>query len=131
MTVIQIRCITSSSIPNVKIKIDKFVEVIRMKKETLLNIFTFLPLTSEVVSIFILPREIPIHYNANFQVTAYGSKYMLLAIGIITVLFGLLMKLIYKSNISTKSEAMVYRLSMIALLIFNGINLFALVDAFL
>lgn len=102
-----------------------------MKKETLLNIFTFLPLISETISIFFLPAEIPIHYSADFQITAYGSKYMLLAIGVITVLFGLLMKLIYKSNINTNSGAMVYRLSIIALLIFNGINLFALVDAFL
>lgn len=56
---------------------------------------------------------------------------MLLAIGVITVLFGLFMKWIYKSNICTNRETMVYRLSIIALLIFDGINLFALVNAFL
>lgn len=45
-----------------------------MKKLTLLNSLIFLPLILETVSILILPTEIPIHYDSNFQVTAYGSK---------------------------------------------------------
>ncbi|MBQ8558930.1 MAG: DUF1648 domain-containing protein [Tyzzerella sp.] len=101
-----------------------------MKKETLLNTLMLLPMVLEVISMFLLPTEIPIHYNSNLQVTAYGSKYMLLAIGVIAVLFGLFMKRIYKFNIGTNRETMVYRSSWMALLVFNGINLFTLVSAF-
>lgn len=102
-----------------------------MKKETVLNILTFLPLFLEVISMFFLPIGIPIHYNADLHVIKYGNKYMLLLVGVMVVAFGLFLKMIYKSSVNTNRETIVYRLSVIALLIFNGINLFALVSAFL
>lgn len=102
-----------------------------MKKETVLNIFTFLPLILEVISMFFLPLAIPVHYNAELHVIKYGVKYMLLLVGAIVVVFGLFIKMIHKSSVNTNREKIVYRLSVIALLIFNGINLFALVNAFL
>ena len=102
-----------------------------MKKETVLNIFTFLPLILETISMFFLPMAIPVHYNADLQVIKYGVKYMLLLVGVIVVVFGFFMKMIYKSSINTNRETVIYRLSVIALLVFNGINLFALVSAFL
>lgn len=102
-----------------------------MKKATVLNILTFLPLILEVISMFFLPIGIPIHYNADLHVIKYGVKYMLLLVGVMVVVFGLFLKMIYKSSVNTNRETIVYRLSVIALLIFNGINLFALVSAFL
>ena len=102
-----------------------------MKKETVLNIFTFLPLILEIISMFFLPMAIPVHYNADLNVIIYGVKYMLLLVGGMVVVFGLFMKMIYKSSVNTNRETIVYRLSVIALLVFNGINLFALVSAFL
>ena len=102
-----------------------------MKKETVLNIFTFLPLILETISMFFLPMAIPVHYNADLHVIKYGVKYMLLLVGVMVVVFGLFLKVIYKSSVNTNRETIVYRLSVIALLVFNGINVFALVNAFL
>jgi hypothetical protein len=102
-----------------------------MKKETVLNILTFLPLVLDIISMFFLPIVIPIHYNADLHVIKYGNKYMLLLVGIMVVVFGLFIKMIYKFSVNTDRETMVYKLSFISLLVFNGINLFALVNAFL
>ena len=55
----------------------------------------------------------------------------LIIIGIGVIIFGLFMKLVYRSNIGTDSEIAIYRLCNIALLVFNIINGFALVGAFL
>lgn len=102
-----------------------------MKKQTVLNIFTFLPLILEIISMFFLPMTIPVHYNADLQVIKYGVKYMLLLVGIMIVIFGLFMKMIYKFSVNKNTEVIVYKLSVIALLVFNVINLFALGNAFL
>lgn len=102
-----------------------------MKKATLLNVLMFFPLLLETIIILFLPTEIPIHYDSNLQVTTYGSKYMLLIIGILIIIFGLFMKMIYKSNIGTDREVIVFRLCNIAFIVFNVINVWALIGAFL
>ena len=88
-------------------------------------------MVSEIISILILPAEIPIHYDSNLQITAFGSKYMLFIVDIGVMIFGLFMKLIYKTNIGTDSEEIIHRLCNVALLLFNIINGFALAGAFL
>ena len=103
----------------------------QMKKQTILTILTFLPLISEIICMFFLPMAIPIHYNADLHVIQYGVKYMLLLVGVMVVVFGIFIKMIYKSSVNTDRETIVYRLSAIALLVFNVINLFALGNAFL
>ena len=57
-----------------------------MKKLIVLNSLIFFPLISEIISMLILPAEIPVHYDSNLQVTAFGSKYMLFIIGISVIL---------------------------------------------
>ena len=105
--------------------------VIKMKKQTILTILTYLSLILEVICMFFLPIAIPIHYNADLHVIKYGTKYMLLLVGAMVVVFGLFIKMIYKSSVNTDRETIVYRLSVIALLVFNVINLLALGNAFL
>lgn len=97
-----------------------------MKREMKIKILMMIPLIIEIIALFFLPSEIPIHYNGNFQVDGYGSKYSLLILGTIIVLFGLLMNWIYTMNKNTVHEAIVFRLCAGALLVFNAINLFAL-----
>ena len=101
-----------------------------MTRRRKLEILTFFPLISETVTLLFLPSEIPIHYNMYFEATAYGSKYMLLGLGFTVLLFGLFMNWIYKSNADTERQGAVYRLSIIALVVFNCINVFSLIGAF-
>lgn len=94
--------------------------------EIKLKILTIIPLILEAIALLFLPSEIPVHYNSSFQVDRYGSKYNLLILGAIVVLFGLFMNWIYTKSKNTTHELIIYRLCIGALLVFNIINLFAL-----
>lgn len=101
-----------------------------MNREMKLKVLTVFPLISEVISLIFMPSEIPVHYDGSFEVTSYGSKYMLLGLGVTVLLFGLFMNWIYKSNADTEWAEVVYRLSVIALVVFNCINVLSLIGAF-
>lgn len=94
-----------------------------MDRKMILKILIFLPLVLEVMALFFLPPEIPVHYNSSFQVDGYGSKYNVLVLGVIVIVFGFFMNWIYTNNMKTEYEKVVYRLCTGALLIFNVINL--------
>lgn len=100
-----------------------------MSREMKLKILTIIPIISEVIAMFFLSSQVPVHYNMSFQVTEYGSKYVLLILGAFVLVFGLFMNWIYKVNMNTKYEAIIYRLSVIALLVFNVINLLSILGS--
>lgn len=100
-----------------------------MKNERLLQVLTVAPIIIEIIAILFLPAQVPIHYSMSLQVTQYGSKYMLLIIGGIALLFGIFINLIYKAYRKTDSEKLVYRLGMLALMVFNIINILSLIGA--
>lgn len=96
-----------------------------MNREMKLKLLAMIPFITEIIALSFLPSEIPVHYNMNFQVDGYGSKYSLLILGVIVVLFGLFMNLIY-TNKKTAHETIIYGLCVGALLVFNVINLLVL-----
>ena len=91
-----------------------------MDRKVKLKLLMVLPFILDMIALFFLPSEIPIHYNAVFQANGYGSKYNVLAVGIFAIVFGLFMNWIYAK---TGQETIIYRVSMAALLIVNVINL--------
>lgn len=93
-----------------------------MSKKMKLKVLTVFPLILEIVALFFLPPEIPIHYNSSFQIDGYGSKYNVLVLGVFVIIFGIFMNWIYTKNSKTKNETFIYRLTVVALLIFNVIN---------
>lgn len=95
-------------------------------KKMMLKILIFLPLLLEVLALYFLPPEIPIHYNSSYQVDGYGSKYCVLVLGIFVIIFSLFMIWIYTKNTETKHETIIYRLCVLALLVFNLINVWFL-----
>ena len=97
-----------------------------MDRKRMLKILTFLPLVLELVALYFLPPEIPIHYNSSYQVDGYGSKYCVLILGIFVIIFGLFMNWIYTKNTETKHETIIYRLCVLTLLVFNLINVWFL-----
>ena len=98
-------------------------------KETRLKILSLLPIISEAIVLLFLPPQIPVHYNMHFQVTEYGSKYTLLILGGFVLLFGAFLNWIYTRNKNTEHETIIYRVSFGALLIFQVINLFAIIGS--
>uniref|UniRef100_UPI004057A67F DUF1648 domain-containing protein n=1 Tax=Agathobacter sp. TaxID=2021311 RepID=UPI004057A67F len=100
-----------------------------MNRNMKLKLLMLLPLVLEVMALFFLPAEIPVHYNSAFQVDGYGSKYNVLVLGIFVIIFGLLLKWIYTKNSKTEHENIIYILSVVALLIFNVINVLLLYES--
>lgn len=95
-------------------------------RKRILKILIPLPFVLEIVALYFLPPEIPIHYNSNYQVDGYGSKYCVLILGILVIIFGLFMNWIYTRNIGVEYETIIYRLCVLALLVFNLINVWFL-----
>lgn len=95
-------------------------------RKRILKILAFIPLVLEVLALYFLQPEIPIHYNSSYQVDGYGSKYCVLVLGIFVIIFGLFMNWIYTKNTETKHETIIYRLCVLTLLVFNSINVWFL-----
>ena len=102
-----------------------------MDKKKMIFILASIPLVVELVAMFFLPEQIPLHYDSQFQVNGYGSKFMLLLIGAMTFVFGMFMRAIYQVNEKTENGDMVFRFGMFALLVCYAVNGFGLVGAFL
>ena len=101
-----------------------------MKREHILKIAMIVPIFLDLICLLFLPVQVPIHYSMNLQVSAYGSKYVLLILGSITLIFGIGMSLLYKVCKKTEQEKLVFVLGIAVLDIFNILNIFALVGAF-
>lgn len=93
-----------------------------MERKTKLKLLMLLPIISEIVALFFLPPEIPIHYNSSFQIDGYGSKYNVLVLGVFVIIFGIFMNWIYTKNSEMEYETFIYRVTVGALLVCNVIN---------
>lgn len=75
-----------------------------MKKQQILTyVLLGILLLAYIVSIPFLPDKIPMHYDINLQVDRYGSKYELLLVPFIALVFVILMEIIRKLRV-TKEE---------------------------
>lgn len=70
-----------------------------MDRKMKLKVLTLFPFILEVIALFFLQPEIPVHYNSSFQVDGYGSKYNVLILGVIVIVFGLFVNRIYTNYI--------------------------------
>lgn len=102
-----------------------------MNKKKKLGILTISPILIELAALLFLPAQIPIHYNMQFQPDRYGSKYMLLILGVITIMFGTCMLWLYHVSEKRAYEKLVYRLGVITMLLFHVINIAGILGAFL
>ena len=100
-----------------------------MKKENMLRVCSAVPILLASICMLFLPTEVPVHYSMDFQVTAYGSKYLLWIVGGIALLFGIFFDFIYKAYRKTENEALVYRLAILVFIIFHIINALSLIGA--
>ena len=59
-----------------------------MKNKKLFYVLMFLPLIASLIALHFLPAVIPAHYNINNVVDRWGSKYEILILPVLTILFG-------------------------------------------
>jgi len=67
-------------------------------KRVLVIIFAVLPLIVCLIAFAFLPNTVPVHYNFQFEVDRYGSKYELLIMPIITLVLGAVMVFVKPSD---------------------------------
>lgn len=75
-----------------------------MKKKIIFNILMALPLVVIIFSLFFLPARIPAHYDEQFVVNRWGSKYELLVLGIVPIIFGAIMKALMPANDKKRNQ---------------------------
>lgn len=111
-----------------------------IKKEILTLILLLLPIAITIMAMFILPDTIPIHFNANGEITRFGSKYENFINLIAFISVGILLKLYsnhlrktiksttdYKIKIdSERNKNVVDYINIVILIIFNIINIYLL-----
>ena len=71
-----------------------------------------------------MPKEIPIHFNKYGEIDRYGSKYELMIIPCINILFGLLIGLVWKTLFDKMYERIILIGANVGMLCFNAINCF-------
>lgn len=73
-----------------------------MKNKKLFYTFMFLPLIASCIALLFLPDLIPTHYNIKNNVDRWGSKYEILILPIVTIIFGQFLLLM--GRIANKQE---------------------------
>lgn len=105
-------------------------------KKAVFYILMFLPLAAVIISLALLPDQIPAHYNHNNQADRWGSKYETLILPAFTVLFGLFMlgmsKLAAKHEKTggSSNEGVCIIVGIVTLALFNAMTGFFLYTAF-
>lgn len=104
-------------------------------KKVIFFVLTFLSLAAVIVSLPMLPDQIPAHYNSNNQVDRWGSKYESLILPAITVLFGLFMFAMSKvaakhEKGGSNNESITLVVGIVTLALFNAMTFFFLYTAF-
>ncbi len=61
-------------------------------KNILFYVLMFLPLAAVLIALPFLPEQIPAHYDINGAVDRYGSRYEMLLLPALTILFGLFLR---------------------------------------
>lgn len=104
-------------------------------KKVIFYILMLFPLAAVIISLTLLPDQIPVHYNSSNQVDRWGSKYESLIIPAITILFGLFM--IGMSRLAAKhekngsnNESVTLVVGIVSLAIFDAMTVFFLYAAF-
>lgn len=95
----------------------------KIKKITLI-VLSFLPLIVCLIALNFMPDTIPAHYNADFMIDRYGSKYEALIFPIVIVFLGavfLLPALAVKSEVNKK---LLLNFGIIFILLFNGLSFY-------
>ena len=87
-------------------------------------ILLLLPIIVAIISLFFVPEEIPMHFNKYGDVDRYGSKYELMIIPCINIIFGLSFGLVWKKLFDKTYEKIILIGANIGMLCFNGINCF-------
>lgn len=59
-----------------------------MENKKLFYILSVLPLVASIIALLFLPELIPAHYNIENKVDRWGSKYEILILPVVTILFG-------------------------------------------
>ncbi len=83
-----------------------------------------LPIIVAIISLYFVPKEIPIHFNKYGEIDRYGSKYELMIIPCINILFGLLIGLVWKTLFDKMYERIILIGANVGMLCFNAINCF-------
>lgn len=100
----------------------------RNKKPTILLILflilLLLPIIVAIITLYFVPKEIPMHFNKYGDVDRYGSKYELMIIPCINIIFGLLFGLAWKRLFDKTYERIILIGANIGMLCFNVINCF-------
>lgn len=104
------------------------------KIKVLYYIVMFLPLLFAMSSLSILPDQIPAHYGVDGQVTRWGSKYEVLILPILIIIFGLIMiwmaKLVgKKERFGKNNEKSMILNGILFLILFNILNCYILYTA--
>lgn len=100
------------------------------KKDTIFNILMFLPMIVAVISLFYLPKSIPAHYGAGFDVDRWGSKYEILIYGIIPIVFGGIMRVFFQTDTKESNKKVRIYGGIIGLSVFNVIIFGFIYNAF-
>ena len=101
-----------------------------MDRKKILFILAVIPFVVECIAMLFLPEQVALHYDSQFQVNGYGSKYMLLFTGVMTLIFGSFVSTIYQANEKTENESIVFYMGILALIICYVVNAFGLYGAF-
>ena len=85
-------------------------------------VLTFLPLILSVIALFVLPGEIPAHFNSSGEITRWGSKYEILICPVLILLFSFVLSLVYRLT-PQENKAAVYKILLITLGILNCLQM--------
>ncbi len=94
-----------------------------------------LPVVITMVSLSVLPDQIPAHYGFDGQVTRWGSKYELLILPVFVLLFGLFMIWVAKlagnkEKYDKNNEKSVMLVGILVFILFNAENIYLLYVSF-
>lgn len=98
-------------------------------------ILMYLPIVCNLLSLPFLPDTIPAHFGVDNVVNRWGSKYEILILPVVTLIFGMIMIKVShfndkELNSSKNNERLSQIFSILALFVFNVINLYFLIISF-
>lgn len=104
-------------------------------KQKILYVFMLMPLVSVIVALFFLPARFPARVDSQGAITAWYSKFILLAVPAFSVLMGLFtMKMekraLLKGAQGVKLALLAYSSGMLALFVFFLVTVYTIYAAF-
>lgn len=102
-------------------------------RRILFHALMVIPLLLVLCILPIMPERVPGHYNINWEVDRWTTKYELLLMPLVVLGIGIFMKVMLKlstKNNNTANEKPVITIGIATLLLFNGMTLMALYKGF-